>query len=194
MTNYKLLLFYFLAFKLALVAIADLDYGVCSVSVNADNEVHHKLKGRWYEIKKSAESTGKANEETCNQIEFIFVRKVLGWKLVLKMRGLKKGQIVGKYLEAEPVVRLTRHVFHLGPAEEAKEKTPNFYIVHVDSEFALLYYCEESGPFKLGVAWILARHPKPSLYRLKAIEAKIQRLGLVDVNKLITVEQSNCER
>ena len=69
---------------------------------------------------------------------------------------------------------------------------PNLHFVHIDENFALVYFCESSGPFKLSLGWILSRDLHPDFALLKNIEAKLKDLNLVDIRTLETVDQSHC--
>jgi len=66
----------------------------------------------------------------------------------------------------------------------------NLYVLHLDTNFAALYFCYEMHGRKTEAAWILSRQQRPYRYRYAYLEFKLQYRGIY--LKMYPVDQTNC--
>ena len=69
---------------------------------------------------------------------------------------------------------------------------PNLFVVHVDSNFAFVYYCENTGFIKFSLGWVLSREQIPNPTALKKFEKKLSKMDLIDLNRMRLVDQILC--
>ena len=67
---------------------------------------------------------------------------------------------------------------------------PNLFVVHMDDNFLVIYYCNVFNGAKINGVWLLSRDRNPNFFKLKVVEWGLEPQGIF--LDLQTVSQKKC--
>merc|ERR1712226_1572360 len=74
-----------------------------------------------------------------------------------------------------------------------RSDVPNFFILHADANFSLVYFCQnfQGHSLKMDLAWIMSRERYPNPWELNRIETVLEKNGILDL-EMVDVDQYDC--